>query len=91
MYTIRLFPWDCSSIGQSTALSRRKLRVRVPSVPMDTNPIKKIKYQWISCMKGNKNKNKISFLTGIPFFLSFLVCLRERFGQRKKKDFLIAS
>lgn len=31
------FPWDCSSIGQSTALSRRKLRVRAPSVP--TNPI----------------------------------------------------
>ena len=24
---------DCSSIGQSTALSRRKLRVRAPSVP----------------------------------------------------------
>ena len=30
-----LFPWDCSSIGQSTALSRRKLRVRAPSVPTD--------------------------------------------------------
>ena len=27
------FSWDCSSIGQSTALSRRKLRVRAPSVP----------------------------------------------------------
>ena len=26
--------WDCSSIGQSTALSRRKLRVRVSSVPI---------------------------------------------------------
>ena len=34
-----LFPRDCSSIGQSTALSRRKLRVRAPSVPTDTNPI----------------------------------------------------
>lgn len=31
-----LFLWDCSSIGQSTALSRRKLRVRAPSVPTDT-------------------------------------------------------
>ncbi|RDY14694.1 hypothetical protein CR513_00221, partial [Mucuna pruriens] len=41
MYTVHSFPWDCSSIGQSTALSRRKLRVRAPSVPMDTNPIKK--------------------------------------------------
>lgn len=30
-----LFLWDCSSIGQSTALSRRKLRVRAPSVPTD--------------------------------------------------------
>lgn len=34
-----VFTWDCSSIGQSTALSRRKLRVRAPSVP--TDPIKK--------------------------------------------------
>ena len=31
-----LFTWDCSSIGQSTALSRRKLRVRAPSVPTDS-------------------------------------------------------
>ena len=38
LYT--LFPRDCSSIGQSTALSRRKLRVRAPSVPMDPNPIR---------------------------------------------------
>lgn len=30
-----LFKWDCSSIGQSTALSRRKLRVRAPPVPTD--------------------------------------------------------
>ena len=36
-----LFLRDCSSIGQSTALSRRKLRVRAPSVPTDPNPIKK--------------------------------------------------
>ena len=35
LYT--LFPGDCSSIGESTALSRRKLRVRAPSVP--THPI----------------------------------------------------
>lgn len=42
MYAIRFIPWDCSSIGQSTALSRRKLRVRAPSVPMDINTIKKI-------------------------------------------------
>ena len=44
------FPWDCSSIGQSTALSRRKLRVRAPSVPtnpINNNPIKKI-HQFIS-------------------------------------------
>lgn len=33
-----VFHWDCSSIGQSTALSRRKLRVRTPSVP--ATPIK---------------------------------------------------
>ncbi|GFP92514.1 hypothetical protein PHJA_001395600 [Phtheirospermum japonicum] len=31
-----LFPLDCSSIGQNTALSRRKLRVRAP--PVQTNP-----------------------------------------------------
>lgn len=36
-----LFIRDCSSIGQSTALSRRKLRVRAPSVPTDPNTIKK--------------------------------------------------
>ena len=45
------FPWDCSSIGQSTALSRRKLRVRAPSVPtnpINNNPIKKKIHQFIS-------------------------------------------
>ena len=36
-----LFAWDCSSIGQSTTLSRQKLRVRAPSVPTDPNTIKK--------------------------------------------------
>ncbi|GFQ02245.1 uncharacterized mitochondrial protein atmg01060 [Phtheirospermum japonicum] len=30
-----LFPWVCSSIGQSTAMSRRKLRARAPPVPTD--------------------------------------------------------
>lgn len=38
-----LVPWDCSSIGQSTALSRRKLRVRAPSVPTNriSTPIRR--------------------------------------------------
>ena len=49
------FPWDCSSIGQSTALSRRKLRVRAPSVPtnpINNNPIKKKIHQFISSFSG---------------------------------------
>ena len=33
-YSTICVKWDCSSIGQSTALSRRKLRVRVSSVPI---------------------------------------------------------
>lgn len=56
MYAVRFFPWDCSSIGQSTALSRRKLRVRAPSVPIDTNPIKKKK------RKNSSNKEEKEFL-----------------------------
>ena len=51
------FPWDCSSIGQSTALSRRKLRVRVPSVPMDTNP-KNINWLFLFLFKVRKGSDK---------------------------------
>lgn len=56
-----LFSWDCSSIGQSTALSRRKLRVRAPSVPTDS--IKKFAPQFfflsffLSHFSSNKQGN----------------------------------
>jgi hypothetical protein len=54
-----LFPWDCSSIGQSTALSRRKLRVRAPSVPTDPNPIKKI-HQFIYAFAAKRRTKQIA-------------------------------
>lgn len=70
MYT--LFAWDCSSIGQSTALSRRKLRVRAPSVPTDPNTIKKI-HQFISSfsLKGRTN-SRISFPLGMLSYFIYL-------------------
>lgn len=83
MYT--LFAWDCSSIGQSTALSRRKLRVRAPSVPMDPNTIKKI-HQFISSfsLKGRTN-SRISFPLGmlsyfIYLFFSFHISHQRNMG-----------
>ena len=44
IYTVHPFLWYCSSIGQSTALSRWKLRVRAPSIPLDINPKKEMHY-----------------------------------------------
>lgn len=74
MYT--LFPWDCSSIGQSTALSRRKLRVRAPSVPTDPNPIKNTSiHLCIWCEKEN-----IYPQGGYPLiylFISFTFIIKE--------------
>ena len=52
-----LSPWDCSSIGQSTALSRRKLRVRAPSVP--TNQINTSTHLSIFCEEGDRQQNLI--------------------------------
>lgn len=88
MYT--LFPWDCSSIGQSTALSRRKLRVRAPSVPTDPNPLKKNTsiHLCICCEKENKTNSIISFPRGYPpilfiyqyfsiLFISFTLIIKE--------------
>ena len=70
MYTF--FPWDCSSIGQSTALSRRKLRVRAPSVP--TDPINTLIHLSIFCEKSDKEQifiprgDPYSYLDFISFF-----------------------
>ena len=72
-----LFPWDCSSIGQSTALSRRKLRVRAPSVPTDS-----ISTSIIFPFSVNTGTGiKISFPRGL-FFLSLFVL---PFSSNKKK------
>ena len=69
MYTVHPFTCDCSSIGQSTALSRRKMRVRAPSVPMDPTPPKK-RHLFIFCVKGNKidKQNIISNKEGKEIF-----------------------
>ena len=63
-----LFPWDCSSIGQSTALSRRKLRVRAPSVP--TDPINTSTHLFILWQNKHNEMNRISVLLNI-YFLFF--------------------
>lgn len=68
------FPWDCSSIGQSTALSRRKLRVRAPSVltnPINNNPIKKNTsiHLFIFCKRGTNSR--ISFPKGILIIILY--------------------
>ena len=86
MYTVHPFPWDCSSIGQSTALSRRKLRVRAPSVPMDPTPPKK-RNLLIFCVIGNKmdkqniisNKEGKEILNCIKknVFLFYLVWIKD--------------
>lgn len=68
MYAIRLFSWDCSSIGQSTALSRRKLRVRAPSVP--TDPINTSTHLFILWQNKHNEMNRISVLLNI-YFLFF--------------------
>ena len=47
---------DCSSIGQSTALSRRKLRVRVPSIPK------------INCLKILSKKEEFLYFFLAPTF-----------------------
>lgn len=61
-----LFSWDCSSIGQSTALSRRKLRVRAPSVP--TDPINTSTHLFILWQNKHNEMNRISVLLNIYFF-----------------------
>lgn len=89
MYDVHfiLFPWDCSSIGQSTALSRRKLRVRAPSVPTDPNPIPIKKYICICCEKENTQQNLIPkwdtlyllfyLFISIYLFISFTFLIKE--------------
>ena len=74
IYTIHPFPWDCSSIGQSTAQSRRKLRVRAPSIPLDTNPKKEKINQFIFCVfVGNQIDKQNWISNGAPpcFFICF--------------------
>ena len=76
------FPWDCSSIGQSTALSRRKLRVRAPSVPtnpINNNPIKKNTsiHLFIFCKRGTNSR--ISFPKGILIIIIILYYLNIYF------------
>ena len=73
-----LFPWDCSSIGQSTALSRRKLRVRAPSVPTDqiNTSIHLYIFFW---QKRHTEMNSISAIQPSPqVFFSFLVISHQR-------------
>jgi hypothetical protein len=68
-----LFPWDCSSIGQSTALSRRKLRVRAPSVP--THSISTSKSSLLFLSTGGRKHNFIpkGVLFCFPFHFAFLI------------------
>ena len=65
------FPWDCSSIGQSTALSRRKLRVRAPSVPTQ-NPMNPSIHLSIFCEEGG-GKGAEFYSQRWTLFLSFFV------------------
>lgn len=76
-------PWDCSSIGQSTALSRRKLRVRAPSVPT-SDPMRWI-HQFLSPLsshKGDKEQDPVTRRD--PKFPSF-------FDSNEKKKMGIPS
>lgn len=85
------FPWDCSSIGQSTALSRRKLRVRAPSVPtnpINNNPKKKKKkntsiHLFIFCKRGTNSR--ISFPKGILIIIIILYYLYIYFRFSSKQ------
>lgn len=80
LYT--LFPWDCSSIGQSTALSRRKLRVRAPSVPTDPmNPSIHLSTFW-----GDKEQDLILSRGSLVLF-SFL--FRFAFLIEQIREFLL--
>ena len=68
---------DCSSIGQSTALSRRKLRVRAPSVPTDPNPIKKIdQYILPFSVKLGTNGRISCLMVSFSFFFFFSILFR---------------
>ena len=64
-----LFPWDCSSIGQSTALSRRKLRVRAPSVP--TDPINTSTHLFILWQTKHNEMNRILVLLNLNRYFFF--------------------
>lgn len=83
------FPWDCSSIGQSTALSRRKLRVRAPSVPtnpINNNPKKKKNtsiHLFIFCKRGTNSR--ISFPKGILIIIIILYYLYIYFRFSSKQ------
>ena len=71
------FPWDCSSIGQSTALSRRKLRVRAPSVPTDL--INTLIQLSLFCERWDRGQGRISFPRGI--FFSFRISHQTNRGK----------
>lgn len=66
MYT-SLFLWDCSSIGQSTALSRRKLRVRAPSVPTRRNQIQYFFFRFTFLIKqmGERHMGIVTIIGSI--------------------------
>lgn len=77
---------DCSSIGQSTALSRRKLRVRDPSVPMSSNPIKNYTNLSFYFLLGGLNC-RISVPEGSLFLIfRFANCL-SHFSSNKYGNF----
>lgn len=73
-----LFPWDCSSIGQSTALSRRKLRVRAPSVPTDQIKTSIHLYIFFLAKEAHQNEQHFSHSTfSIGIFFLFQVFLTK--------------
>lgn len=71
LYT--LFPWDCSSIGQSTALSRRKLRVRAPSVPTDPINTQFISPFSVKREMKRRTRSTLLFQTKILFIRFFFL------------------
>ena len=63
---------DCSSIGQSTALSRRKLRVRAPSFPTQDLMYRSINLSSVTkyiAIKKSQKQNSTQFLS-LQEFLS---------------------
>ena len=74
MYAVHPISRDCSSIGQSTALSRRKLRVRAPSVPTDS--INTSIQLFLFCERWDRGQGRISFPRRSFFLFSFAFLIK---------------